>query len=709
MKKWLILCSLLLIVHHLIAQKKELSLDDAVLRGRTLLSPKRLNQLSFIPHSDNYVFTYNNKLVVTNPNTNAVDSIDVVAIVNSQIKDIELTRFPLINWRSTNEFYFVVDSVIYTFNIASMSVSRANTMHSDAEDVDIHDATLNCAYTLRNSLYVSINNEQILIAEPETDGIVYGKSVHRQEFGIEKGTFWNHTGTQLALYRMNETMVAKYPIYVLESKPAAARYIRYPMAGATSHHVDIYVYDTKTRNHVKLDISGPDDQYLTNISWSIDDKYISVAILNRDQNYMQLNIYDAQSGKFVKTLFEEKNDKYVEPLHPAIFTKDNKHILWQSQRDGYNSIYVYDWNGKLIRQLTKDVIVLDYITTDESGSNIYLNVVKPNSLTHYCITVNINTGKTNMLFDDKTNVVQSIVSDRGSYSILHQSNSTIPRRYTLVQQKKNIKLTRILYEPENPLTNYLIGTTEISTIKATDGTLLYQRLIKPQNFDAAKKYPVIVYVYGGPHAQMITDAYLNGGELWMHYLANKGFLIYTIDNRGSANRGLVFEQATFRHLGNIEMQDQMTGVNYLKSLSYVDANRLGVDGWSFGGFMTISLMTRQNNTFKVAVAGGPVIDWAYYEVMYTERYMDTPQTNESGYKESSLFNYIDNLNGRLLIIHGTSDDVVLWQHSLEYIQQCVKKEKQLDYFVYPEHEHNVLGPDRLHLMRKITDYFIEHL
>jgi dipeptidyl-peptidase-4 len=219
----------------------------------------------------------------------------------------------------------------------------------------------------------------------------------------------------------------------------------------------------------------------------------------------------------------------------------------------------------------------------------------------------------------------------------------------------------------------------------------------------------MVYVYGGPHAQMITDAYLNGGELWMHYLANKGYIIYTLDNRGSSDRGLAFEQATFRQLGRVEMADQMLGISYLKSLPYVDANRIGVDGWSFGGFMTVSLLTRQPDVFKVGVAGGPVIDWSYYEVMYTERYMDTPQTNEKGYAESSLFNYIDNLKGRLLIIHGTSDNVVLWQHSLKYIEACVKKGKQLDYFVYPGHEHNVVGQDRLHLIRKITDYFIEHL
>ncbi len=707
MKKYILLLLSFWLSLNTSAQQKDLTLDDAVLRGRNLLSPKRLNQLNFIPKTETYVFTHKDKLVFTNPTTKIADTIDALNIIRSQLKDINLPRYPQMNWHSLNEFYFIADTVICTFNTASLSAKKINTIRSDAEDIDINEYTLNTAYTIHDALYISVNNEQILIAEPERDGIVYGKSVHRQEFGIEKGTFWNNAGSKLAFYRMDETMVSRYPIYALESKPASARYIRYPMAGAASHHVDVYVYDIKSKQNVKIEVAGATDQYLTNISWSNDDKYILIALLNRDQNQMQLNMYDVATGKFVKTLFEEKSEKYVEPLHPAIFTKDNKSFIWQSQRDGYNNLYLYDMNGKLIRQLTKDVIVLDVIKMDESGKNIYLNVVKPNSLTHYSIAVNLGSGKTSTIGNEATNTLQTLISDKGTYAILHQSNSTLPRSYSLVQLNNNS--STVIFNPDNPINGYKIGTTEVSTIKADDGTLLFQRIIKPNNFDSSKKYPVLVYVYGGPHAQMISDAYLNGGELWMHYLANKGYIVYTLDNRGSSNRGLVFEQAVFRNLGKVEMQDQMKGIEYLKSLPYVDATRLGVDGWSFGGFMTVSMMTRLNNIFKVGVAGGPVIDWSYYEVMYTERYMDTPETNENGYKESSCFNYIDNLNGRLMIIHGTSDNVVLWQHSLDYIQQCVKKGKQLDYFVYPEHEHNVLGTDRLHLMRKITDYFIEHL
>jgi dipeptidyl-peptidase-4 len=246
-------------------------------------------------------------------------------------------------------------------------------------------------------------------------------------------------------------------------------------------------------------------------------------------------------------------------------------------------------------------------------------------------------------------------------------------------------------------------------LKSPDGTQLFGRLIKPSNFDATKKYPVVTYVYGGPHAQMVTNSWLGGGELWQHYLANKGYLVFVLDNRGSDNRGFEFESAVHRRIGVPELEDQDEGAKYLKALPYVDSTRMGVYGWSYGGFMSLSMQTRMNNTYKVAVAGGPVIGWDMYEVMYTERYMDTPQQNEAGYKNSNLLNYVDNLNGKTLLIHGTADNVVLWQHSLAFLKACVDKGKQVDYFVYPGHEHNVMGKDRLHLMTKVTDYFIGNL
>jgi dipeptidyl-peptidase-4 len=243
-------------------------------------------------------------------------------------------------------------------------------------------------------------------------------------------------------------------------------------------------------------------------------------------------------------------------------------------------------------------------------------------------------------------------------------------------------------------------------LKAADGTTtLYGKLILPPNFDSTKKYPTIVYLYNGPNVQLLHNSFPESGNLWYEYMAQHGYIVFTMDGRGSWNRGIAFEQATHRKLGEVEMEDQVKGVEYLKNLKYVDAGRMGIHGWSFGGFMTTSLMLKHPGIFKCAVAGGPVMDWGMYEVMYTERYMSTPKDNPDGYKKSCLLDKVKNLQGKLLLIHGTNDDVVVWQHSIDFIKKSVDEGVQVDYFVYPGHEHNVRGKDRVHLMQKITDYF----
>jgi dipeptidyl-peptidase-4 len=301
-----------------------------------------------------------------------------------------------------------------------------------------------------------------------------------------------------------------------------------------------------------------------------------------------------------------------------------------------------------------------------------------------------------------------LVSDDGQFIIDQLSSVSIPRRYLVMDNKG--KEIGTLFNAINPIREYQTCDIKLGQINSTDNAVkLNYRMILPMAFDSTKKYPVLVYVYGGPHAQMINNSWLGNADLWLYYMAQKGHIVFTLDNRGSMNRGIDFENATFRNLGKYEMEDQLAGVNFLKKFKYVDSARMGVYGWSFGGFMSTSLMTKTPDVFKVGVAGGPVIDWRLYEIMYTERYMDMPQDNAAGYKEADLTNYAKNLKGRLMLIHGTNVNVVLWQHTLTYLKKCVDEGVLVDYFVYPGHEHNVLGPDRLHLMKKITQYFKDFL
>jgi dipeptidyl-peptidase 4 len=300
-----------------------------------------------------------------------------------------------------------------------------------------------------------------------------------------------------------------------------------------------------------------------------------------------------------------------------------------------------------------------------------------------------------------------VLHPTGNYSLDTWSDPSTPS-VTVVRDRNGRNIHEV-YRAANPLAAFSTAEIRLIPQMSKSGDTLWSRIVLPLNFDSTKKYPVILYTYGGPHAQLVNNGWLAGADLWYQALAAKGFIVFTLDNHGTPFRGKKFEQAIFRQVGEIEMEDQLTGIDYLKKLPYVDSARIGVDGWSYGGFMTVSLMTRHPGVFKVAVAGGPVIDWSSYEVMYTERYMDTPQTNKEGYEKSDLLKYVNQLKGKMMLIHGTSDDVVVWQHSLMYLKKAVSSGVQVDYMVYPGHLHNVTGKDRAHLMRKITDYFEQNL
>ena len=456
-----------------------------------------------------------------------------------------------------------------------------------------------------------------------------------------------------------------------------------------------------------LKTGEPKDHYLTAVTWGPSGKYIYIAVLNRDQNHMKLNQYNVSTGNLVKTLFEEENPKYVEPEHPLYFNPNKSdEFIWFSERDGFDHLYLYNIDGKLLRQLTKGSWAVTNFIGYFGKDKVFFNATKKSPLEQNIYCVSVNGGDITRVSPDH-GTHTGFVSYDGKYMVDIYSNTETAREYKLVNKKG--KEIRIIKANNHPLKDYKLGKTTIFTLNPKNTPELYCRMITPPDFDSTAKYPVIVYVYGGPHAQLITDSWVGGAGLFLNYLAQQGYIVFTLDNRGSANRGRDFEQAIFRNVGTVEVDDQMTGVNYLKSLPYVDSTRIGVDGWSYGGFMTISLKLKNPGVFKVAVAGGPVIDWKYYEVMYGERYMDTPQSNPEGYKNASLLNYVDNLKGKLMVIHGTMDPTVVWQQSLSFLQTAIKHGKQMDYFVYPGHEHNVQGKDRAHLYTKITEYFKANL
>ncbi len=707
--KSLFLTLLLFVSSLAIAQNKQLKIDEFSTNRK--LYPSSLSNIQWIDNAGNYSWVTVNKLIKANLKSDKKDTILELATINSALKELsekEVKRFPYINWISKNNFTFQANAKIYNFDFAAKKASILNNYPDTAENIDIEPNTYNVAYTINNNLYISYRGTELAVTEDKDKGIVNGQSVHRNEFGIKKGTFWSPKGNLLAYYRMDETMVTDYPLVDIEARVAELKSIKYPMAGMTSHHVTVGIYDAVTQKTVFLKTGEPAEQYLTNISWSPDEKYVYIAVLNRDQNHMKLNKYNVANGDFVATLFEEKNDKYVEPEHPMYFLKSNpKQFLWFSERDGYDHLYLYNEDGTLVKQLTKgNWVVKEIEGFDAKGNKVFISATKDSPLDDDVYAVDIKTGKINMVTTTKGS--HNVVIDKAGNNVIDIFNNSETASKIQIANAEG-KVLQNVFEDKNPLKDYNLGETSVFTIKAKDGSDLYCRMIKPANFDAAKKYPVIIYVYGGPHAQLITNSWLNGGGLFLNFLAQQGYVVFTMDNHGSANRGFAFENIIHRNCGTQEVEDQMLGVDYLKSLSFVDANRIGVDGWSYGGFMTISMKLKNPGVFKVATAGGPVIDWKWYEIMYGERYMDTPEQNPEGYQKASLINYVDKLEGKLLIIQGGVDNTVVPQHSSSFLKKCIEMNKQVDYFIYPTHEHNVRGLDRGHLYHKIFDYYQQNL
>lgn len=713
MKNFVSLLGLILISHFGYSQtnsKVELKLEDAVMQQYRNLYPERLTMFTWVPNTDCYTYLDNyQKLMKASVKKTKAEEWFSIQEVNEAL-GAELYWFSGLQFKNENEFWLNDGAKYYLFNTID---KKGQLLHDIAggENALFHPVTQNLAYTMDNNVYISLDEsknkvvgDKLTVTSNSDKNIVSGQAIARSEFGISGGLFWSPDGSKLAFYQKDESKVHDYPLLDISKTPGELKSIKYPMAGQLSEKASVGVYDINSGKTVMFYAQNGDENYLTNLSWTPDNKFVLVAEVNRDQNHMWLNVFDAQTGKFVKTLFEEMNDRWVEPEHPAFFpdSKSNN-FIWISERNGFNNMYYYDFNGQLIKQLTDHKFVVKDIMESKNG-RIYYTTTGENPLETHVYSVDL-TGKVQIL-TRATGTHHIDISTDGKYFHDQYSSHTVPSADWIINVKGKIEVK--LLEASDKLMEYQIGKAEIGTITAKDGSKLYTRLIKPSNFDPNKKYPVLVYVYGGPHAQMITDSWLDGASLWMYWMAEQGYLVFTVDNRGSAERGFEFESQIHRQLGTLEIEDQLSGVDYLKSLPYVDPNRLAVHGWSFGGFMTTSLMLRAPGVFQVGVAGGPVTDWKYYEIMYGERYMDRPEENEKGYEKASLMTHAGNLKGDLLLIHGTADDVVVMQHNLALVEKFVDLGIQMDFFPYPMHPHNVRGKDRVHLMTKVLQYVIDN-
>ena len=731
-------------------EKKAYTLEDVIPGGSNYfnLTPKNMSGLQW--WGDVCVRTEVEEILSVNTKSGKTSTLVTLKEINDALQQNKTTKEfkPLRTLTSASLPYAGRKEVVFRHNhhmigydFATKQITLCLNLNERAANFDFCKENSSVAYTVGNDLYVSAPQKgnkpinPILAVCPNENGyasgpsIVYGQSVHRNEFGIMKGTFWSPKGNYLAFYRMDQTMVTDYPQVNTSTRIATLEPDKYPMAGMTSHKVTVGVYDMRSEKTVYLQAGDPTDRYFTNISWAPDEKTVYVIELNRDQNHAQLVSYDAASGKKLEVLYEEKHPKYVEPQHPLIFLPwDQSKFIYQSQRDGFNHLYLMDTQTKMYgdTQQGKDGestyneyrkttpltegnwLVQDVLGFNTDKKEIIIGSTEISPLQTNIFSLNVKNGK-RILIGAEDGMHRAQLSASGTYVIDNFTSASVPRIVSILPTngKKGVEL----FTATDPMIEgYKLPEITIGTIKAADGeTDLYYRLIKPVDFDPNKKYPAIIYVYGGPHAQMIHNTRFYDARGWDLYMAQQGYVMLTVDSRGSDNRGIKFENCTFRQLGTEEMKDQVEGAKFLQSLPYVDGNKIGVHGWSFGGFMTTNLMLTYPDLFKVGVAGGPVIDWQFYEVMYGERYMDTPQANPEGYKEANLRNKAGNLKGRLQIIIGGTDPTCVPQHSYTFLRACIEAGTHPDFFVYPEDGHNMMGRDRVHLHEHITRYFNDFL
>ena len=587
-----------------------------------------------------------------------------------------------------------------------MSVARGSVLSSKGV----------AAYTKGQSLYINDGNE-VCVAESENNQITYGQSVSRNEFGINGGIFWSPSGEKLAFYRKDESRVTDFPLLDINTRTGTLMSIKYPMNGMESEEIKLGIYDLASKSTVWCDVNDFGyDRYLCDISWSPDDKYVLIQVLDRTQKHMRLNMYRASDGAFVRTVLTEDDPRYVEPSDPVYFLKGSYSFIYRTDvRNGYRNLYLCDTLGT-VRRLTAVDADVEYVGND--GTNVFYTSAEVSPVENHLFKISVTGLKSRKGIESvakaKFGKPVRLTSDEGWHSVsLNEDFSKFIDIFSSfnvpsVTQIRTTggKVLREIGRAQDPLTSFKTGKVMLGTVKSADGKYdNWYRLLLPPDFDSSKKYPVILYVYGGPHSQLVKDSWLGSISMWELLMAQRGHIVYIQDNRGTSNRGAEFEKAIHKRCGQNEMADQMVGINMLKSLPFVDSERIGVHGWSYGGFMTISLMTHYPETFKVGVAGGPVIDWKWYEIMYGERYMETEETNPDGFKETSLIENASNLEGKLLICQGAIDNTVVWEHSLSFVQKCIENGTQLDYFPYPRSEHNVFGRWRIHLMDKVTDYF----
>ncbi len=569
------------------------------------------------------------------------------------------------------------------------------------------------AYVLDNNIYllsITDNKTIAITTDGKKNEIINGAVdwVYEEEFAMSQGLFWNNTGTHLAYYKFNESNVKEFSMDIFKDLYPNQERWKYPKAGEDNSRVDVAIWDAQTKTSSILPLNSENDQYIPRIQWTNDANTLSVQRLNRLQNHWEL-LFCKTDASSPQLILEEKNNTYVEITDNLRFI-GNSQLLYTSEKSGFNHIYCFDFEKKKEKAITNgNWEVLSICGTDDKSKTIYYTSTENSILEDHLYAVSYTGNNKKQLRSEPGN--HSITMQKGNkyYIDAHSTFNQVPN-YTLYSVDGSFSIPLAdNNKVRSKMSEYAFGKHEFKTIN-TSNTSLQSWIIYPPNFDASKKYPVLMHCYGGPGRNTVSNSYGYSNYLWHSYLAQQGYIVVSVDNRGTLKQGADFKKSTYKQLGKLEQIDQTDAAKYFANLPYVDSSRIGIWGWSFGGYLTSLCLTKAPQTFKLGIAVAPVTNWRYYDNIYTERFLQRPQDNASGYDDNSPINFVKNLKGKYLIIHGTADDNVHYQNSVEMIEAMIQANVDFDSEIYPNKNHSIYGGNtRYHLYKRMTNYILQNL
>ena len=616
--------------------------------------------------------------------------------------------------------------VFYVYDVKTKALKKVSD-HKIQEASFSPDAT-KVAYVFENNIFIldlKNNNTTQVTQDGEINKIINGVTdwVYEEEFSFVKAFAWNPTGEKIAFLRFDESRVPEFSMDLYGKNLYPTQNVfKYPKAGEANSEVSLHMYDVRSGNSQEIDLADKYDDasitsnssevlelYIPRIKWTAEPMKLSVQVLNRHQNDLDLIFVDAEDNS-TEVILNETDKAYVDITDNLTFLKDNS-FIWTSEKDGYNHIYHYNEDGDLINQVTDgEWEVTNYYGYDSGEERIYFQSTENGSVNRDVYSIKPN-GKNKKRLTDKTGMNSASFSADYTYFINSFTNVETPHIYTLHRAKDGEVVREILNNQEllDQVAGYDFSPKELSTIEI-NGNDLNMWMIKPSNFDENKKYPLLMFQYSGPGSQSVSNSYYNTNEYWYQLLADKGYIIATVDGRGTGFKGADFKKVTYQELGKYEVEDQISAAQKLGERSYIDSDRIGIWGWSYGGYMSSNAILKGNETFSMAIAVAPVTSWRFYDTVYTERYMRTPQENPSGYDENSPLNHVEKLKGDYLIVHGGGDDNVHVQNTMRMVEELIQANKQFDWAIYPDRNHGIYGGiTRLHLYNLMTDFILEKL